>query len=211
MWDWISSSLLYNMAKDTIARALPNRRRITHEERMARREKWRPLFAEELHRCRTEKLRQDVIIHDVARPNEYPEAKDTKRRMSSWVRLGLGAQYHKGIEVALSVNALVWEESEESWRLLGIGEAAEETKTAYLIGYIPYESIVSVNFEGDEYYTFPHIFCHFEFRGQPYERLAFCERIVPPHGRPFFTEIESVEQVKLTSQKMGTGWMWHDG
>ena len=80
--------------------------------------------------------------------------------------------------------------------------------TAYLIGYIPYESIVSVNWDGDEYYGHPHIFCHFEYAGQPYERLAFCERRELSHGQEYFSELEDQDRVRLTSEKFGTAWEW---
>ena len=85
---------------------------------------------------------------------------------------------------------------------------SKEIVTAYLIGYIPYESIVAVNRDGDEYYGHPHIFCHFEYSGQPYERLAFCERRELSYGQEYFTELENHDTVRLTSEKFGTAWAW---
>jgi hypothetical protein len=174
---------------------------------MQLRDKWRPLFAEELRRRRAEKLRQDVIIHDVARPNTYP-GDDDEGRISSWFKVALVGQYHKGIEVGLRIHSLVWEESEQSWRLAALEGETGDRVTAYLVGYIPYESIVSVNWDGDEYYGHPHIFCHFEYAGQPYERLAFCERRELSHGQEYFSELEDHDRVRLTSEKFGTAWEW---
>jgi hypothetical protein len=103
---------------------------------------------------------------------------------------------------------LVWEDGEQSWRLAAFDGSEPDAVSAYLIGYIPYESIVSVNWDGDEYYGYPHIFCHFEYGGQPYERLAYCERREVPPGFEYFSELESVEGVRLTSEKFGTAWAW---
>jgi len=36
-----------------------------------------------------------------------------------------------------------------------------------LTGCIPYENIESVDWEGDRYYSVPHIYCYFAFKGQP--------------------------------------------
>ncbi len=82
-------------------------------------------------------------------------------------------------------------------------ERAEATN-AFLIGYIPYENIESVNWEGDEHYQFPQIYCHFAHGGEPYERTAYCERKKIHSDWYYFSELESFEKVKLTSQKYGT-------
>jgi hypothetical protein len=205
--EWLTPSFLYTLLKDAAGRLRANRNKLSAAERMQLRDKWRPLFAEELRRRRAEKLRQDVIIHDVARPKTYPGDADDGR-ISSWFKVALVGQYHKGIEVGLRIHSLVWEESEQSWRLAALEGESEETVTAYLIGYIPYESIVSVNWDGDEYYGYPHIFCHFEYSGQPYERLAFCERRELSYGQEYFSELEDHDRVRLTSEKFGTAWAW---
>jgi len=42
---------------------------------------------------------------------------------------------------------------------------------------------------GDEYYGFPHLYCHFvERKRQPYERVALFERKVLDHFE-FYTEL----------------------
>ena len=71
----------------------------------------------------------------------------------------------------------------------------ESDITALLMGDIPYDSIEAVNTYGDKYYYYPHIYCYFDFDGQPYERLCFCEKIDQPHGHPYFREIAEYEDV----------------
>jgi hypothetical protein len=116
--------------------------------------------------------------------------------------------------LALSVHRLAFEANEGAngaWRLADLN-VDTEVITAHLIGYIRYDDIEYVDWHGDEYYNYPHIYCHFAHRGQPYDKLAFCERnsIHPKHY--FFTEIASYEEVKLTSQKYGTAkGFWVEG
>ena len=112
--------------------------------------------------------------------------------------------------VALSIHSLVWEDAEQSWRLAELNEEGEKI-TAFLIGYISWEDIEHIDIDGDEYYPFPHIFCRFQNAGQPYERLAFCERKELPNGVEFYTEIADMDAVKLTSEKYGTArWAWRN-
>jgi hypothetical protein len=58
-----------------------------------------------------------------------------------------------------------------------------------LVGYVPFENIESVDWHGDEYYGFPHLYCYFDARRkEPYEKLAFCEK-KEMNGIPFYTEV----------------------
>jgi hypothetical protein len=73
-----------------------------------------------------------------------------------------------------------------------------------LIGYIPYENIEAVDWSGDEYYNFPHLYCHFdEKRKEPYESLMLCEEKCNPGGRPFYVEVAPYETVRKVSKKLG--------
>ncbi|HTU09441.1 MAG TPA: hypothetical protein VMG08_00975 [Allosphingosinicella sp.] len=199
MFEWLTPGFAYNVLKDVAG--WRRRRKRSPEERLAAVEKWAGLFEEEIYRCRTEKLRQDVIIHDAGRLEDYPNSAKG-RGISPWFRVDLVDQYHRGIEVALSIHSLVFEESEKQWRIADY--STEESINGFIIGYIPYESIVSVSWHGDEYYYFPHIFVHFEHRGKPYEKVMFCERSVASNGKEFFTPLASVADVRRTSQKFGT-------
>ncbi|MBB4308599.1 hypothetical protein GGE23_002918 [Rhizobium leguminosarum] len=59
-----------------------------------------------------------------------------------------------------------------------------------LLGAIPYEAIESFNPDGDEHYNKPHLYCHFDFGGQPYEKLYYGEQIQLFDDAPYyFTEI----------------------
>ena len=198
-------SSVYSILKDI--RSFVRRRfnSLSPEEQLSRREKWKERFREEIWKTEEKELRQDVIIRDVRRLNEYPNTTEGKG-ISSWFRVGLVGQYHRGVELGLSIHSLAFEENENlkgAWRYANRDED-DEIHLVYLIGYVRYDDIEMVDWFGDEYYSFPHIYCHFSWRGQPYERLAFCERksIHPNHY--FYTEIASYDEVKLTSSKYGT-------
>lgn len=204
---------LYSVFKDLRVWVRRRFHMLSPEERLARREKWKERFREEIWKREEKELRQDVIIRDVRRLDHYPDSSDAKG-ISAWFRAALVGQYHRGIELGLSIHTLAFEEEEGTdgaWRLAD-PHVETETITAYLIGYVRYDDIEHVDWNGDEYYNYPHIYCHFAQRGQPYEKLAFCERksIHPKHY--FFSEIAPYEEVKLTSQKYGTAKnYWLDG
>lgn len=207
-FEWIGFSGAYNIIKD-VRQALGKRHEKTAAEHFEAQNKWRPVVEGLVRDTFKNDLRSDCIIRDVRRRKQYPTAASGKG-ISAWFRAGLVGTYHAGIEVALSIHSLVWQASEDSWRLLGLDEESEGALNAYLIGYIPWENVQHIDPEGDEYYSYPHIFCRFQPHGQPYEKLAFCERKqLFPTSLPYFKEVEAIERVKLTSQKFGTAsMMW---
>lgn len=158
----------------------------------------RPQFEEEIWRCKREKLRKDAIIRHVKRIDNYPNTKEGKGT-SSWFRIGLLDTYHRGIKVGLSWEALV--ESPNGLRSPNykVGENGSEI-TAMLMGEIPYDSIESMNVNGDEYYNYPHIYCHFNHKGQPYERLFYAQEVELGHGHTFWKEIATYEEVRKNSK-----------
>lgn len=207
IFEWLGGSAVYGALKDVTGLMYRNFRGASAAERLERRGKWKPVFEEIILDRRANETRSDVIIRDVRRLDRYPDTSEGKG-ISAWFRVGLVGTYHRGIQVALGIHSLVWEDSEESWRLGDLLHEEAETELGYLIGFIPYDVIDHVDPSGDEYYSYPHIYCRFLFKGQPYEKLAFCERKELFPGNDFYTELAPVEQVKLTSEKFGTAWMW---
>lgn len=161
----------------------------------------RKKFEEEIDRCRREKLRKDIIIRHVNRLDDYPHTKEISKGISPWFRVSLLDTYHKGILVGLNWGTL----TEKTNGLQLTNHNTEETGNikALLVGEIPYEYIETVNIDGDEYYNFPHIYCHFAHNGEPYERLIFCQEVNMGNGHTHFSEIATYDEVKLNSK--GTG------
>jgi hypothetical protein len=74
-----------------------------------------------------------------------------------------------------------------------------------MIGSIPYENIDNVDWDGDEYYSDPHVYCFFSYKNEPYEHIGFYEKHIPmsSSGLPFYIEIAPHDQVRRLSRRLG--------
>jgi hypothetical protein len=201
----LTLSLLYGIARDAWAFARGRRRILSPSEVIRLRDKWQLIFESKIAERRSKRLRQDVIIRDVKRVDNYPDTAEAEKGISSWFRAGLVGTYHRGIQVGLRYEGLCWDESEKKWRYANYKQSEKSEISAALLGLIRYENIESVNWEGDEYYGFPHIYCHFvEKKRQPYERLAFCEHNESDHME-YFSELADYDEVDRYSKKTRAG------
>lgn len=178
-----------------------NNRNLTPEARLVLRLKWKPQFEEYLREQNHKKLRTDIIVRNMRRMDSYPNL-DEKRGISPWFRADLIFTYEKGIMVGLRWEGLVRDGNRLRYVDHRNGERSEVT--LMLTGYIPYENIESVDWSGDRYYGYPHVYCHFDIKGGPYERVAFCERR-DNQGREFYTEIADYNSVRKLSKRRGIG------
>lgn len=169
----------------------------SNAELVHHREKLRKEFDQELLKIRAEKLRRDVIIRDIDRVDGYPNTDDEDSGISSWFRIGILETYTRGIKVGLRWVGLT--ECEGGYRYTDYKNNEEKEISALLVGEIPFESIVTVNWEGDEYYYFPHIYCYFNNNGEPYERLFFCEKVDMGNGIDYYKEITDYQSVRANS------------
>ncbi len=150
-------------------------------------------------KIRAEKLRGDVIIRDIDRVDGYPNTDDEDTGISSWFRIGILETYTRGIKVGLRWVGLT--ECEGGYRYTDYKNNEEREISALLVGEIPFESIETVNWEGDEYYYDPHIYCYFNNNGGPYERLFFCEKVDMGNSIDFYKEITDYQSVLENSKK----------
>jgi hypothetical protein len=140
-----------------------------------------------------------VIIRDIDRIDDYPNVEDENEGegISSWFKLALLETYARGIKVVLRISELTL--CENGLRHTKYNEGEKGDVKAFLIGEIPYDSIVTVNWDGDDYYSSPHIYCHFNQNGEPYEKLVFCEKTDMGNGHYYYKEISDYETVKTNS------------
>jgi len=174
---------------------------LTPGELVKHSEELRQQFQDEINKCRAEKLRKDVIIRHVNRMDSYPEVDERKKGISAWFRAGLLDTYHKGIMVGLRFGTL--SDGPDGWRYTNHKEDEEGDIKVYMVGKIPYEFIEGVNFDGDEYYYFPHIFCHFANKGEPYEEIVFCEEVDMGNDHSYYREVAKYEDVIENSESGG--------
>lgn len=170
-------------------------------EKVKHREGLRKEFEKELSEIKAKKLRSDIIIRDVDRVDGYPNTKEEETGISAWFRLSLLETYTKGIKVLLNIGMLV--ETDHGLRFADYKAGEKGDIKAFLVGEIPFDSIVTVNWDGDEYYYFPHIYCHFNHEGEPYDRLILCEKIDMGHGHTYYKEIAEYGEIRKVSEKAG--------
>ena len=94
------------------------------------------------------------------RIENYPDAND-KKGISPWFRVSLVGTYHRGIQVGLRWTDLTMHSDGENYRRTNYKAGEKGDIKALLIGLIPFEDIENIDWEGDEYYDYPHIYCYF--------------------------------------------------
>ncbi|MBX3661848.1 MAG: hypothetical protein KF804_05305 [Burkholderiales bacterium] len=169
--------------------------------RIQHREKLRKEFREELYNCRAKKLRQDVIVRRVDRVDDYPNIDNKRPGISPWFRVAFLDMYERGIVLCLSIGGL--KECDGGYRFVDYANDEKSDVTAWLMADVPFDSIEAVNMEGDKYYYFPHIYCYFDFGGEPYEKKWFAEKIDQDHGHPYFKKIADYDEVVRNNPKEG--------
>jgi hypothetical protein len=173
-------------------------RRLTPQQKLELRGKWKPQVETWIRKQYAKKLRLDVIVRDMKRMDKYPETAKG-RGISAWFRVGLVDTYEKGIMLGLRTEGLV--EEEGGWRFGEYSVEKDRMVNLRLVGFVPYENIEMIDWDGDDYYQFPHIYCYFDFKSQPYERLAFCERR-NLDAHVYYTDIVDYEDVRRLTKKL---------
>ena len=204
MIEWLGPGFIYTVLKDAWSALRGRRRRLSSAEILELRQKWKLLFEKEIWKTHAEKLRKDVIIRDMKRLDHYPDVDRKEKGISPWFRISLMGTYHKGILVGLRWGELTRHGEEGGWRYTDYEAGESGDLKVILIGRIPFENIESVDWDGDEYYYVPHIYCYFDAkRKEPYEELVFCEQNCPPERLPYYVEVASYEKVRQLSKKLG--------
>lgn len=141
----------------------------------------------------------DAIIRDIKRLDHYPDMVED-RGISSWFRTGLAGTYHRGIQVGLGYEGLIYDEGIKKWRLESSIDNPEVI-TAARIGWIPYDNIVRVNWDGDENYGMPHFFCKFSRKGEPYEAIFYARRGQPPGAPAYYDKLVGYDDVRVATAR----------
>lgn len=164
-------------------------RNLSPEQKIALRDRWRPVFRDYFQKLARDQRRTDVIVHDVARLDTYPDIDEKEKGISSWFRVGFLGSYDTGIQLGLRWTNLV--QDGDAWRE-DDNEQPGSIKVM-VVAEVPFEAIESFNADGDDYYRQPHIFCHFDFDGSPYRRLYYGEeRQVFPNSPYFYADLVEV-------------------
>jgi len=179
-----------------------NKRVLTQNEILKARLGWKPKFEAYVWKTQRDKLRQDAIMRDFRRMDSYPSVDDRGKGISPWFRFGLVGTYEKGFMAAIRYGELI--EDPDTGKVRYVDYAGKEKGVGYaLVGFVPYERVENVDWEGDQFYDYPHIYCHFDGKGRvPYERLAYCSPFTL-NDRTYFRETYSLAEVDKESKRKG--------
>lgn len=180
----LPTSFLFSLSKDLAAAVIKSFKRKPSQEVLLHRQRikkqlqvdlglnptWRPEHADE------------VLIRDIDRLDQYPESKvlPDEGKASPFFKTELRGMYHGGIEVYLQVVEL-WVDGESGAWALADDNSVGNT-TAMLVGRIPFDWIVQIDKDWDEYDALTHIYCSFTRKGMPYEDIRIF-RIHKKEGR----------------------------
>ena len=154
---------------------------------LKRREDFRIEFESKLPRKNQYGVHCDAIVRDIKRMDSYPDIDTTKKEISPWFKVEVKGLYHRGVEVFISMPEYIKRYKGGNW-IFTDHKDTEEKVLAYPVGRIPFDLIEYVNWDGDEYYPFPHIYCRFKaFKGQPYESIPFFAK---HKGSEYLFEVE---------------------
>jgi hypothetical protein len=202
MIEWLTPGFVYTLAKD-VFKLRTKKRRLSPTEVMALRSKWKPEFEKYIWERHRKELRSDSIVRDMSRVDHYPNAEDKGKGISPWFRTGLVGTYHRGIYVSHRWGGLV--KDGNGWRYPNYKVGETWQLKVLLMSSIPYENIEHVDWEGDEYYNYPHIYCWFNNKKEPYEDTSIYVKHDPlvKGLLPFFEKVADVEDVRRRSRKQG--------
>jgi hypothetical protein len=204
MLEYFAPGFLYSVCKDLWAYARGRRQRLKPEQILELRLKWKKEVEPILWERTQKKLRMDVIIRDIKRLDDYPDAKLEKpSRISAWFKVGLCSTYHNGIEVNLGWYGLVKDES--GWRLPKQDENGQVTVA--MVASIPYERIEKIDWTGDTFYGNSQVYCYFDGKGgTPYDDIFYGMLEQNPGGPMFYLKVASGEEVVHNSKRAGNWW-----
>jgi len=140
---------------------------------LKRREELRREFEEHLPKKNKYGVHCDAIIRDIKRMDLYPAIDEEGKGISPWFKVEVKGLYHRGLEVFTSMPKSIKQGENGEWDFADYKDPQEVT--GYPVGRIPFDLIEHVDWEGDEYYPDPHIYCRFK-DGQPYESTVFFRR-----------------------------------
>jgi len=190
---------LYNLAKDFILWLARRQEAKSPLAILEARKKWKAEFQGRLRRLRHAPTYGDAIIRDVSRMDSYPELDDKSKGISPWFKVEVKGLYHRGFEVFLRIESIKYLDTENGWRFANYDEPG--AVNAAVVGKIPFELVKSVDWDGDGYYPFPHIYCEFTKKHkQPYEEVVFYIR-VGQGEHEYFREVARYDDVEKLSQK----------
>lgn len=169
-------------------------RRATPEARVRHRQKIKDDISKNL-RWPERDASPEAIVRDLARIDDYPDTDDSPWGISPWFRVEVKGQYHRGLEVVLKLAGVELSHSEAR------ETDGQDRETVAIVGRIPFDSIVLIDWSGDEFYPKPHIYCWFDQDDGPYESIEVYRL---PNDRGYWEHLD----VKFKPRKYSKWRRW---
>jgi hypothetical protein len=118
----------------------------------------------------------EIIVRNIEN-DIYPEDDKINTGISSWFKSEIYNLYHNGIEIHLFHHYDVIRDKDGYWDL--IQDETDERRAHYevirvnMVGRISYSNIIEYDFDGDNYYPMPHLYCKFNIDSMPYEGFEY--------------------------------------
>lgn len=135
----------------------------------------------------------NAIVRDIDRMDYYLHDNPKKSYASyAWFRVEIKDISYRSLDCFISMpEEIIYDEGKNRWRFTKQGEKGIN---AYPVGKIPYENIINIDWNGDEYYPFPHIYCRYRNRS-PYLAIHYyLKQGREPHE--YYQQVEGFEPHK---------------
>jgi hypothetical protein len=143
----------------------------------------------------------ELIIRDFDRIDSYPQPDERFRGISPWFKVEARGQYHAGLEVLLKFENVIVKGD--------VARAVSDldgSETVAVVGRIPYDSIVQIDWAGDEYYGQPHVYCSFDHGGEPFESVE----LYRPFGDHWSEHLDGVRFKDRGTRSWQLRRLWRD-
>lgn len=200
MWE-----IVYSLVRDAVGAigGWRSRRSLSPESVFEARERWRSKFEDEVHRGHRHGGR-DCYIVNAGRLNEYQTSgvdwlSRLLRRPSAWFRAGFSQAHADSFLCGLGVAYVKkvgdrWQET--------LDHEYSDARKLFVIGYIPYEWIMHVDWNGDEYTNKPVIYCRFwGKKGSPFRSVSYCRTGQIDDHPEFYVDVASLEEVRRPTRR----------
>lgn len=174
-------------------------RRAGPEERIRRRQELKSMIVAKLPAGRVG-YAPELIVRDLARVDAYPDIDDRPWDISAWFKVEAKGLYHRGLEVYLAIEEVVIDKSIA--RPLKSG-SEQHASRMFVVGRVPFDAIVTIDWDGDDYYPIPHVYCWFDQKDGPYEAVALYER-------PYQDGLSLREDLRYSAPRRSRLSRWRD-
>ncbi|NSB23047.1 hypothetical protein B0H68_005635 [Clostridium beijerinckii] len=124
---------------------------------------------ERLHSPMTKFNKSEVLIRSID-DTDYPENTLLEKDFTGYFKAEVYSFYHNGLQVITGVKDIKVKQYED---IDNEDEFTIKEISALEIGYLPFDNIIDYDYDGDEYYMYPHLYCDFVNRNDPFEKIGY--------------------------------------